>query len=247
MSKFIYAEIRLIEHGILMDRRFLPKPDLFASCPHDGNILQYYAGAFEAVYVCFNPFIRPSRISPERFFPESYPSDSEILEHCDPVSWSDVLNLSGLSSYAQVDQALKTYMLSLCSEFENEVNAKRLSNLFEKGIVMPPDRGNSSPFLWRAVMSKFKEIGHDWVWVGDEFCTERKLEWTEDVATNGPTPCHANLFTPDKSILWSSHWDSHFTLLCGSQSDLQRFSDEDLLEGFFCSPQTEIYWSTRPT
>lgn len=239
--------IRFIDHRILMNKRVLPKPDLFASCPHDGKILQYYAGAFEAVYVCFNPFIRPSRISPERFCPEYYPSEAEILEHCDSVRWSDVVNLAGLSSYAEVDQALKTYTQSLRSEFANETNAERLRNLFDQSVVMPPDRGEFSPFLWRTVMSKFQELGHDWVWVGDEFCSERKLEWIEDVATHGPKQCHANLFAPDKSILWTSHWDSHFTLLCGSQSDLQRFSNEDLLEGFFCSPSTEIYWSTQPT
>lgn len=224
-----------------------PAPDLFASCPHEGNILDYYAGVFEAVYVCFNPFIRPSRISPERFCPESYPSDSEILEHCDPVSWSDVMNLAGLSSYAEVDQALKTYMLSLRSEFENKANAKRLSNLFDQGIVMPPDRGGFSPFLLKTVMSKFQELGHSWVWVGDEFSSERKLEWMGDVGTNGPTPCHANIFAPDNSILWASHWDSHFTLLCGSENDLQHFKDQKLLEGFFCSSNTEVYWSIRPT
>jgi len=36
-----------------------PERDKFASCPDDGNILDYYKGQFDSVYVLLTPFIKP--------------------------------------------------------------------------------------------------------------------------------------------------------------------------------------------
>ena len=50
-----------------MTTRILPPPDVSASCPLDGNILEYYGGTFEAVYVSLNPFIKPISIDSAEF------------------------------------------------------------------------------------------------------------------------------------------------------------------------------------
>jgi hypothetical protein len=98
-----------------------------------------------------------------------------------------------------------------------------------------------------AVLGIFQELGHNWVWVGDEFCTEGKLHWIEDLKSEGkPTisgPC--NVFAPDKSLLWTVQWDSHFSFLCSSRTNLEKTNAPSRLEGFFCEPSTEVYWSVR--
>ena len=50
-----------------MTERILPLPDAFASCPIDGNVLDYYAGTFESVYVFLHPFIQPLSCGPAPF------------------------------------------------------------------------------------------------------------------------------------------------------------------------------------
>lgn len=83
-----------------MAERRLPSPDLFASCPYDGKILEYYSGTFEVVLVVLHPFVKAVSIGDEQFVPATYPRRSEILSHCLPVSWAEVGSKAGLPSLA---------------------------------------------------------------------------------------------------------------------------------------------------
>jgi hypothetical protein len=42
------------------------------------------------------------------------------------------------------------------------------------------------------VLSSIQLLGYEWVWVGDEFGTERKLYWIDDLKNqkSGPTVGH---------------------------------------------------------
>lgn len=84
-------------------------------------------------------------------------------------------------------------------------------------------------------------------WVGDEFCTERKLCWIDDLepASAKVALLSGSVFTPDKANLWTVHWDSHFTIFCSSRLNVERLARHPTLEGFVCAPETEIYWSLQ--
>ena len=227
-----------------MGSRTLPPGDVYATCPFDGSVKDYYANVFDAVYVALSPFIRPSRLAAERFCPERYPTKSELLASCDPVAWSEVVRLSGLPSLAAVDVALRTQIHGLRGELQNPGYAKQLESLYETGTIMPPGEGEHSPFLYAPVLTIFKDLGHEWVWVGDELCTERKLHWIQDLIDR-PSEIKglANMFTPDRSLLWSVHWDSHFSFICGSRFRLDEVRLSERVEGFWCEDETEVYWS----
>ena len=70
--------------------RICPAPDVFATCPSDGKILEYYKDTFEAVYVLLHPFIKAVSIGKEQFNPGTYPGRSSIVANCAPVTWKDV-------------------------------------------------------------------------------------------------------------------------------------------------------------
>ena len=55
------------------------------------------------------------------------------------------------------------------------------------------------------------------MWVADEFGTERKLTWIEDLIEKDLVPSHGCVFTHDHSLLITTHWDSHCSLLCSSK------------------------------
>lgn len=229
-----------------MNTRVLPEVDIYATCPFDGLVLDYYAGTFEAVYVALNPFIRPLGIAPERFSPERYPAISELLGLSQPVSWAEVTRLSGLPDYRALDRALRTQISGLNAAHRNEQFALALDVLYAQGVIMPPREGQQSPFLYAEALGIFKDLGHDWAWVGDELCTERKLYRVDDLIDDPSiVGSHTNMFSPDKSLLWTVHWDSHFTFLCGSRSDLDRVDVSSRLEGFYCVPSTHVYWSVE--
>jgi hypothetical protein len=135
----------------------------------------------------------------------------------------------------------------LKAAFSNEEYASRIESLAEKHDILPPPEGCFSDLLHDKILGAVQNLGYEWVWVGDEFGTERKLHWIEDLKHNATevTSGHCNVFTPDKSLLWTTHWDSHFSFLCSSRSNLAAIQELSQFEGFFCTPSTEVYWSVR--
>ncbi len=228
-----------------MAQRVLPVPDVFATCPNDGKILEYYAGTFEAVYVLLHPFIKAVSIDPEEFAPATYPDRSALVKNCIPVPWAEVAMRAGLPSISAVDIGLRTRIRGLKAEFSQQEYADKIDALFVPfRILCPPERWFSC-FLHDKILGAIQDLGHQWVWIGDEFGTERKLYWIEDLKLpeSKATAGHCNVFTPDKSLLWTTHWDSHFSFLCSSRRSLAAIQDSCGLEGFFCTRDTEVYWS----
>jgi hypothetical protein len=228
-----------------MTTRTLPPPDIFASCPLDGKILEYYAGTFEAVFVSLNPFVQPISIDKAQFRPGIYPVRSSVVAHCKSVSWYEVMQIAKLPSLAAVDIGLRTGIGGLKADFRNDNYAAAIDALFDtQGILSPPE-GVFSDLLHDKILKSIQGLGYEWVWVGDEFCTERKLHWIDDLKNedNGLTRGRFNVFTPDKQLLWTAHWDSHFSFLCSSAAKLAAIQRTSDLEGFLCTPSTEVYWS----
>jgi len=230
-----------------MPERILPTPETFATCPQEGKILDYYAGTFESVYVLLHPFIKAVEIGTEQFVPATYPSRTSIIKTCGAVSWEEVSRKADLPSIAAVDIGLRTMIHGLKPEFSNQDYADRLELLIDSDHIHPPTEGSFLDLLHDAVLRFIQGLGYEWAWVGDEFGTERKLYWIDDLKDqdDGPTSrCrHVNVFTPDKGLLWTTHWDSHFSFICSSQRNIGAI--RTLFEGFFCGPNTEVYWSVH--
>jgi hypothetical protein len=230
-----------------MTTRVLPPPNIFASCPLEGNILRHYAGAFEAVYISLNPFIKPISIDKSEFKSGTYPSRASILVNCEPVSWSKVLQLAKLPSIEAIDIGLRTQIGGLRNDLKNQDYASALEMLVETQNILPPTEGTFSELLHDKILDSIKSLGYEWLWIGDEFDTERKLRWIDDIKNQevGLTTDRFNVFTPDKQLLWTTHWDSHFSFICSSREKLSSLLSVSGLEGFFCTPSTEVYWSVR--
>lgn len=231
-----------------MTTRVLPPPDIFASCPLDGRVLEFYQGTFEAVYVSLNPFILPITLDKAEFKPGTYPNRAQIIANCQPVSWVEVMRLAELPSLEAVDIALRTRIGGLKQELRNEAYAAALDLLIETHSILPPPEGCFSDLLHDRVLQGVQTLSQNWLWVSDEFCTERKLHWIEDLKNQaqGLTAGRFNVFTPDKGLLWTVHWDSHFAFLCSSRENLLTLEQKSGLEGFFCTDATEVYWSVLP-
>jgi len=231
-----------------MKKRIFPSPDIYATYPYDGKVLSYYADVFPSVYIAFSPFIEPVSIPPELFQLTTYPDRMSIANNCKAVLWKDVAKRSGLPNVAAVDIALRTQIHALRPGFMNIDYANRLERFYETDGILAPTEGEHSALLHNKVLELFQALGHDWVWVGDDFCTERKLYWIDDLKEGIKDPIsgprHCNVFAPDKTLLWTVHWDSHFSFLCSSSETALKSADvEEKLEGFFCDPETEVYWS----
>jgi hypothetical protein len=225
----------------MMTQRVLPDPDKFAVCPPDGAIPPFYEGVFEAAYVLLNPFLRPRSPSVEIL---GDTSADEVCRNCDPVQWSEVQRLLDLPSLAAIDVALRTNIGGLVRELADEELAARLKDGLRRHNLLPPVEGMFPELSLEPVLSFIQSLGPQWLWVGDEFCTERKLHWIDDLKPAGAKTSlyRGNVFTPDRSMLWTVHWDSHFSLFCSTRENVERLRRHPALEGFACGPTTEVYW-----
>jgi hypothetical protein len=215
--------------------------------PETHSIPEHYARTFEAVYILLHPFIDASEFGIEHFKPGTYPNRQSLAKNCRAVTWAEIIERTGLPSVAAVDVGLRTSILGLKEEFSNREYAAKIEAVVEQSKILPPDEGRFSDLLHDRVLDSIQSLGYEWVWVGDEFGTERKLYWIDDLKSqeSGPTVGHRNVFTPDKAILWTTHWDSHFSFLCSSERNLKSIREAYHFEGFFCDSTTEVYWSVR--
>lgn len=227
--------------------RKLPPPDVFASCPFDQKILEYYSGQFSDVFVVLHPFIKPVSIPVDRFCPSTWPSKPEMVEHCVAISWESVRSELGFDSIAALDVALRTSIGGLNAELSNEAWSQKLANYLEKNDLIAPSEGELPELLQDRLFTAIQSLGEEWLWVGDEFSSERKLVWIDDLKGENEIPSHGCLFLPNKSLLLTTHWDSHCSFLCSSREILDRVLSTDAFEGFFCAENTEVYWGAYET
>ncbi len=144
-----------------------------------------------------------------------------------------------------VDIGLRTMIGGLKAEFSNQEYADKLESLSGFDSILAPPEGCFSDLLHNRILKSIQDLGHQWVWVGDEFGTERKLFWIDDLMTSEAkaTIGHCNVFTADKTLLWTTHWDSHFSFLCSSHRNIDAIQAKYQFEGFACTSLTQVYWS----
>jgi uncharacterized protein DUF2711 len=226
-----------------MTERIAPPPDRYASCPHSGSVLEYYSGCFESAFVLLHPFIRPISIEASRFHPSTYPKKAELIATCTGVTWREVMSMAGFASIAEIDIALRTRIHGLRGEYADKQLAEKLDGFAEHVGLVPPGDGDIPELIENRFFEAVQHLEYRWLWVGDEFCSERKLWWIEDLKGIDVCGGHKNLFTPDCLILFTTHWDSHFSFVCSSRARLEALVSFGGFEGFYCEPETEVYWS----
>ncbi|WP_239616319.1 DUF2711 family protein [Cohnella mopanensis] len=234
----------------MSETRVLPEPHKYAVCaPADTPIKNFYKGIYDEVFIFYHPFIKPISIGYDLFEPETYPGKNEIIEKCQMVTWNQFLTISEIESYRHLDIGLRTRIMGLKKEYANEVISKKIQDTCEKHQLIAPMEGFFPEFLMNKVLLSIKHEGHDWIWSGDEFCTERKLEYIDDLINDNEAlrNQHLNLFTHNNEVLLTTHWDSHFSLLCSDKDTIKKIVKFAGLEGFFCDEKTDIYWSLRNT
>jgi hypothetical protein len=223
----------------------MPEPHRYAVCAReDMPIKEFYKGVFEEVFLFYHPFIKP-KANDYDYCRAGSLVKNEILELCEPISWADFLVLSSIENHKKLDIGLRTIIGGLKKEFANETSAQTILDVCKKNRIIIPSEGYFSEFLINKILSAIKKEGHEWIWCGDEFGSERKLHYIDDLinAANPFGNQRINLFSHDSNILLTTHWDSHFSLLCSDKETVNKIVDLCNLEGFYCTDQTQIYWS----
>ncbi len=222
------------------NKRVPPPSDKFASCPNDGNILEFYKGKFEAVYVLLHPFIKSDVIDWDKITPQTYPSKNEIMEKCISVTWQDILKITLFKNISEIDVGLRSWVHGIIKH--NDTFVAHLEKLYDEARIVTPPEGDLPPLLENRLYAAMKKLGYEWLWVESEFADERKLHCIDDLISGDLIPTHGSIFTHDHTLLITTHWDSHCSFLCSSRAMIEKILAVDPFEGFYCTPDTQVYW-----
>jgi hypothetical protein len=217
-------------------------PEIYASYPYDGKILEYYQGVFESVYIVLHPFYRgvTLNLSTESF--EDWPEDEVLRQGCEIIPWKKVIELTDFENISQIDIGLRALTRDLDLNERNKNYASMLEKLrCETGIVYPDETRIISPFLTYPILSSIQKQGYSKLWLGEEFSyIPPTLHNIEELLVSQQT-YHCN-YTEDHQLLFAIHWDSHCIFLCSSKKTIDQILESYPFEGFFCTPKTEVYW-----
>ncbi|RYE43367.1 MAG: DUF2711 family protein, partial [Sphingobacteriales bacterium] len=166
------------------------------------------------------------------------------------ITWREFLSLSGFKDVYQLDIALRTNIGGLRKELENKKDAAILQHISELHDLWVPSEGNFQDTLNQDMLTSLQEQGYHYMYIGDEWGFERKLSYIQDTIDGKDDTlltwgAQRNWYTNHNEILYTTHWDSHFTLLCSNKKTVENILAKHPFEGFYCDEKTEIYWSTK--
>lgn len=200
----------------------------------DMPILDFYKGYFDTVYIMLHPF---------------YQTDEKgnIMRI---VTWHEFLSLAGFKDINQLDIALRNVIRGLVKKWEHEQDVETLKRTCNIHNLMIPSEGEFQLAYQKQMLGSLQELGHHYMFVSDEFGFERKVVYIQDFIDGKDEVKleyggHHSWYTNHNEILYTSHWDSHFTMLCSDRKAVERILAKHPFEGFYCDEFTEIYWSLQ--
>jgi len=159
-----------------MSERILPQPQNNQVCPPDDySIRKFYSGYFESSYIIFHPFFKVTKPDQIDFNAESYPSKEKMIECCEKIKWSEFLKMSKIKDYKELDIALRNSIHGLNKKYKNDESSNKLENALEQHKIHQPNEGLFEELLLDDMMKALLHLDFKWVFLADEFGTERKL------------------------------------------------------------------------
>lgn len=213
----------------------------------DTSILDFYKGYYDCVYVILHPFVKNTHPDKINFSLDEWPDKEEYIKYTQKLSWQEFLNLSGIGDLNSLDIALRNRVGGLNKIHTNINDSELLNKVLELNNIMIPCEGSFSDLFENDMLNALIDFGHEWIYIGDEFGFERKIEFIQDIVDNKTITYypHQTWYTTMNEILFATHWDSHFTFLCSDKQTVKKILEKYPFEGFYCTPNTEVYWSIR--
>ena len=227
--------------------------DRRAICPSDSiPILEFYKGLFDSVYVSLNPFLKiknTSNYTVDNFWENEDEREEKlkVLSNTEAMKWSEILTLSKLKDIKEIDIALRTGIGGLKEQFENKNYLEILESILDPNRILSPNEGSIQEIQQDRILNAINKLGYKTICIGEEFGELIEVKKISDILESAESIYERNLYTEDKKVLITVHWDSFQTYICSSKEIVQKIVQEAKLEGFYCDETTKIYWSSSRT
>lgn len=228
-----------------MTQIMTPPPDKFASFPYDGKILAYFEGVFEAVFVVMQPFCHIEKEHQWILNRNIDVSKQAFVRHAKPVSWQEIMQQLNIGEYQDLETGIQSRENRLYEHLQRTDIKHQLLALEDRHNIFAPETNEIAPYFENDIFHIIKKLGYDWVWLGDEFATERKLYFVDDLIVGDEVVGTGAIFTPDYQLLIGTIYGVSSLFICSSKQMIEKIRQCADLEGFYCTPQMAVVWNIK--
>jgi len=216
----------------------------------DLPILPQLPNGFKSAAILFHPFIQMpygwEKSKRENPYQHIYPSDEEMINLGEPISWKEVMSKINLKSYKELSLALQTSTYAIRYKYKRKDLANLLNSYLE---ITPdlyyPDSDRTSLFivnsLLKVLCSKeantlyFSEPIHD---------TNGSFEVRDmsPLKIGNLSPNDLVITDENMDFAFMSIYDSFTTLLLAKDINIENTIKSVNLEALICDKETSLSW-----
>lgn len=171
-----------------------------------------------------------------------------------PLTWQDVCDAAGFEGYPDLNRALLSTISSLPPAYHDEAGAARLRVYCTEQRLFMPTEGVFQVLMEPRLATLFAATDAQHVEIASDFDEARTVSIEKLTAPHpwmperGFPPFPRRIYLRDRSLLAVVHWDSFFTLICGTAERLRGVEMPKLFDGFTCPPGLpHNWWLEKPT
>lgn len=194
------------------------------------GVFEYWGDIYQAIFCYLKPFLKVkdgSDIFESIDDINIYWNYELLVKNTTPISWNDMLKLTGLKKLGQLRIAM----------FDSS-----LKDICHNEKIIPPYQDVFSPHQLESILPKLSELGHQKVRCIPELPEVDKpvitgLDVKEIIHKYNQNRC---LQTLDENLFFGNAFDFVETYICGSEEQVEIFKNN--LEGFICNEKTTTHW-----
>ncbi|WP_194758489.1 DUF2711 family protein [Priestia megaterium] len=216
----------------------------------DLPILPQLPNGFKSAAILFHPFIQMpygwEKSKRENPYQHIYPSDEEMINLGEPISWIEVMSKSNLKSYKELSLALQTSTGALEYKYEREDLANLLNSYLETiPDLYYPDSDCTSLFIIDSLLKILCSKGANTL-----YFSEPIHDTNGSFKVNDNSPLEIANLSPNESIITDENmdfafmgiYDSFITLLLAKDTKIEDIIKSQNLEALICDKEVSLSW-----
>ncbi|PGK51804.1 hypothetical protein CN918_28850 [Priestia megaterium] len=214
----------------------------------ESPILSQIPTKFKSAALILHPFIQMSleweETKKQNPFTHVYPDDEEMLKLGKPVSWSEIMNMSGLNSYHEVALSLLSSIGALSTRYARRKSKNILKLRLEPGVYFPPE--DTTPvYILEDVLKVMSRNGAATFHYSEPLCGKDGVLYIEETIPLDIIDLAEKeliLIDENKDFVFMNMYDSFVTLFISTEENIEEIIKEQNWEAIICDNNTTTNW-----
>ncbi|WCN39495.1 DUF2711 family protein [Aneurinibacillus uraniidurans] len=212
------------------------------------SILKQLPQGFKTAAILLHPFVQMplgwAQSKQKNECEPIYPSNEEILNLGEPVSWEQVLKDSGLKTHEELALALKTSIGALRQEYARTDLADKLNLNFKTDLYYPTE-DSTSVFLISGLLKVLGSNGANKFFFSEPIFDKSGILEIDNITLleiSELTDKELILMDENMKFAFMSVYDSFFTLFFTKDENITQIVQSRNWEAIICNNETYINW-----